>query len=174
MLILRIISGIALVVPIVWAAVFVFLFLLSKSLDWLGTHYGTEIRRLLKQSPKESSDYSGQERGEPEYLVYLHYSSQYAAVVFKRIGDAFHIHINPVGNSCDNQYSNARPKGFVPRRPFPSWRPLSHWHIRNIVGRLKRAVNQSGKEPPPFCYVKGNNPGFCCPSCTLWTFVGPR
>jgi hypothetical protein len=147
MLIIRIISGIALVVPIVWAIGFAFLFLLSKSLDWLDMHYGTEIRRLLKQSPKESSDYSGQQRSKPEYLVYLHYTSQYASVVFKRISDAFHIHINSIGNSCENQYPNARPEGFAPRRPFPSWKTFSRWHIRNIVGRLKGAVNHSGKEP---------------------------
>ena len=147
MLILQIISGIALTVPIVWMLVFVHLYLLSKFLDWVDAHYGTKIRRLLKQSPKQSDKDSGDKRREPEYLVYLHYTSQYASVVFKRISDAFHIHINPVGNSCENQYSNASPKGFIPRRPFPTFRIFSHWHIRTIVNKLKRRSNHSGKEP---------------------------
>lgn len=148
MLILRIFIGILLVVPITWVIVFVHLYLLSKSLDWLDTHYGTKIRRLLKQSPKQRGKDSGYERTKPEYLVYLHYSSQCASVVFKRISDAFHVHIYPIGNNCENQYPNARPKGFVPRRPFPHWRPFSKsCHIRTIVNKLRRRVNHSGKEP---------------------------
>ena len=147
MLILKIISGIALVVPIVWILGFVHLYLLSKFFDWLDAHYGMKIRRLLKQSPKQSGKDSGYERRKPEYLVYLHYTSQCASVVFERISDAFHIHINAIGNSCENQYNNTSPKGFVPRRPFPSWRIFSHWHIGNIVRRVRRGVNQSGKEP---------------------------
>jgi hypothetical protein len=133
---LKIISGIALVVPITWALVFAHLYLLSKFLDWLDTHYSTKIRRLLKQSPKQRGKDSGYERRKPEYLVYLHYTSQYTSVAFKRICDAFHIHINPIGNSCENQYPNAIPKGFVPSRPLPSWRTFSQPHIKNIVARL--------------------------------------
>lgn len=149
MLIPKIIIGIVLVVPIVWALVFVHLYLLSKFLDWLDTHYTTKIRRLLKKPPKQRGKDSGQERDKPEYLVYLHYTSQYASIVFKRISDAFHVHINPIGNSCENQYPNAIPKGFVPRRPFPHWRPSSKsCHIiRTIVNKLRRIVNESGKEP---------------------------
>jgi len=147
MLILRIIIGIALVVPIVWALGFAHLYLLSKFLDWLDRHYGTNIRQLAKHFPKQRGKDSRYERSEPEYLIYLHYSSQYASVVFKRIGDTFHRHINPVGNSCENQYSNAIPKGSVPRRPFPNWLTFSQSHMRHIVNRLRRTVNQSGKEP---------------------------
>lgn len=148
MLILRVIGSIALVVPIVWALVFVHLYLLSKFLDWLDTHYGTKIQRLLKQSPKQRGKDSGYERRKPEYLVYLHYSSQCASIVFKRISDAFHGHIYPVGNSCENQDSNAIPKGFIPRRPFSSWVTFSKSHMKNIVNKLRRRVNESGKEPP--------------------------
>ena len=157
MLIPKIIIGIVLVVPIVWALVFVHLYLLSKFLDWLDTHYTTKIRRLLKKPPKQRGKDSGQERDKPEYLVYLHYTSQYASIVFKRISDAFHVHINPIGNSCENQYPNAIPKGFVPRRPFPHWRPSSKsCHIiRTIVNKLRRIVNESGKEPslPQSCML---------------------
>jgi hypothetical protein len=147
MLILKIITGLVLASLITWVLVFVHLYLLSKFLDWLDIHYGTKMRRLLKQSPKQRGKDSGYERSKPEYLVYLHYTSQYASVGFKRISDAFHVHINPISNSCENQYSNARPKGFIPRRPFHSWRTLPQSHIRTIVNWLRRRVNRSGKEP---------------------------
>jgi len=127
------------------------LLMLSKFLDWIHPHYGMKIRRLLKQSPNQGGKDSRCERRKPEYLVYLHYTSQCASVVFKRISDAFHIHINPIGNSCENQYPKTSPKGFVPRRPFPTLSIFSHWHMGNYVRPVRRRVNQNLKEPfmPP-------------------------
>jgi len=148
MLIFKIIIGVVIVVPITWALVFVHLYLLSKFLYWLDTHHGTKIERLSKQLLKQRCKDGGYKRRKPEYLIYLHYSSQYASIAFKRICNAFHVHINPIGNSCENQYPNAIPKGFVQRRQLPSWCTFSQSrHIRTIVNKLRRRVNESGKEP---------------------------
>jgi len=149
MLALKIIGGIVFVSLITWAIVFAHLYLLSKFLDWLDTHYTAKIRRLFKNPSKERCHDSGYERGDPYYLIYLHYTSHYASLVFQRICDASHIHINPRNGNRDAQCNKACPKSLVPWRAFPTLdltsSPVSH--IRTIVNRLRRRVNQSGKEP---------------------------
>jgi hypothetical protein len=149
MLILRIIIGILLVVPITWVIVFAHLYLLSKTLDWLYAHYGTTIRRLRRLPLKDASDNSSKERGDAEYLIYLHYTSHYASLVFQWICDASHVHIKPRNGNRDAQCNKACPKSLVPWRPFLSLSltPFPISHIRTIVNWLKRRVNQSGKEP---------------------------
>src|SRR4030042_3098260 len=117
---------------------YVFLYLLSKSLDWLDIHYGTRIRRLLKQPLQSGGNDSRRKRGDAEYRIYLHYLLQIAQRLLKWVNDAVYVYTCPKHKNTDNQCPNARPKGFVQLR-----------HIISILNRLRKRVNQSGKEPNP-------------------------
>jgi len=147
MLALKIIGGIAIGLVIALSFGYVFLYLLSKSLDWLDRHYGITIRRLLNKPLPESSNDSGHERKEAEYLIYSHYISQNARRVLKWVSNISYIHTHRPNQNCEKKCAETRPKCFVQRRPFPSWCSFPQWHIGTIVKRLRGRVNQSGKEP---------------------------
>jgi hypothetical protein len=148
MLALRLLWAIPLAALTAGVFVFVFLYVLSKSLDWLYVHYGTTIRRLRRLPPEESGKDSGQARAEGYYLIYRHYMSYYASIIYKRVSDALHIHIQcPKENRASKCYK-ANKKWFT----YPPWRgaipvPSQARHIVAIVNKLKGRVNQSGKEP---------------------------
>jgi hypothetical protein len=152
MLALKLIGYIVLALLTALGIGYVFLYLLSKSLDWF------ERKGYLPRTPSpDTSNERGHERETAEYLVYSHYISQIASRVLKGVS-----HMSYVYTQCQNKkrgkpYYETSPKGFVPRRPFPSWRMFPQRHISNIVNKLRRRVNQSGKEPRQpilvgFCY----------------------
>ena len=148
MLILIIIGKIVLALLTTLAIVFVFLYLLSKSLDWLYNHYGATIRRLRRLPPEECSNDSGYSRADAEYRIYLHYLCHSARRILKWINNvALYIHIRSQNKNRANQCSKTMPKGLVPRRHLRNCTILSRWHIRDIVNRLRSGVNHSGKEP---------------------------
>jgi len=148
MLILTIIGKIALALLTTLALVFVFLYLLSKSLDWLDLHYGAKIRQLTKPSFPDTSNDDGSHREESEYLIYYHYLSQHTRRIIKWVSDPFQPHIQRPTKSRDTQHSKADTKGFLPMRVLRDCtRP---WH-RLMLNRLARIVNQSGKEPREKC-----------------------
>jgi hypothetical protein len=142
MLILKIIGCVVLALLTTLGAGYAFLYLLSKFLGRVGR------RGYLVRTPSpNTSDDRRQEIDATEYSIYSHYLSQISGRVLKRINHVFYVCTQRQNKKCGKPYSETSPKGFVPRQPFPSWRTLSRWHIRNIVGRLKGAVNQGGKEP---------------------------
>jgi hypothetical protein len=132
MLILELLGSVVLALLTTLAFGYVFLYFLSKSLDWLYMHYGTTITRLRKQSPQEGNSDSRQEGQEAEYLIYSHYLSQNARRLLKWIRNIPHVHTQRPNKDCKKKCPETRPKGFVPRRPFPSWGVFSQWHIRNM------------------------------------------
>jgi len=144
MLILTIIGKIVLALLTTLVLVFVFLYLLSKSLDWLDLHCGAKIRRLTKPSFPDTSSDDSSHREEGEYLIYYHYLSQHARRIIKWVSDTFQPHIQRPTKSRNEQHSKANTKGFLSRMVLRGCtRP---WH-RLMLNRLARIVNQSGKEP---------------------------
>jgi len=144
MLALRIIGCFALAVLTTLASLFVFLYLYAKFLDWLDRHYGRTIRqllgRLLNKPLQEDGNDSHYGRPYTEYEVYSHYIAKYASVALKRVGQTLHIKIRHPGDSSNHKCYKTTSKGFVQLRHFAI-------HIRTIVNKLRRRVNESGKEP---------------------------
>jgi hypothetical protein len=137
MLAIKIIGCIALGLLTALAFGYVFLYLLSKSSDWLDADCGTRIRVLLKPRLQNSGNDGRRKRGDAEYRIYLHYLLQSARRLVKWINDAVHIYVRPQHKNTENQCSNARPKRLVKLR-----------HNISILNRPRKCVNQSGKEPP--------------------------
>lgn len=123
---------------------YIFLYSLSKSLDWLDIDCGTGIKRLLKQPLQSSSNDSGRKRGDAEYRIYLHYLLQNGRRFVEWVDDAVHVHMCPKHKNTDNQCPNARPKGFVQLR-----------HSIGILNTPRKPVNQSGKEPTQLLLSSG-------------------
>jgi len=140
MLVMKITGCVVLGILTAFAFGYVFLYLLSKSLDWLDAHYGTRIRRLLKQPLQSGGNDSGRKRGDAEYRIYSHYLLQSARRLLKWVNDTAYVHVYPQHKNTGNQCPNASPKGFVQLR-----------HIVSILNRLRQRVNQSGKEPCGRC-----------------------
>jgi len=160
---IKIIGCIALGLLTALAFGYVFLYLLSKSLDWLDAHYGMKIRRLLKVSLQKSYNNGGYKRGKPEYRIYLQYLSQSARRILKWDNKASHIHMRSQNKNRANQHSNARPKGFVQTRHFPSCRILSHSSISNRLrkeGKTRTKSNDLANKIGLFAIVLGIG-GFC-------------
>lgn len=166
---LYIVGLLALSLLITASIVIVFLFLASRFAYWLAISPNTKvakIRALLKpllegtnQDTTTNTSNEGSQQGRQKHKCLIHrlhpvQSIQELYPLLKtreRRVDNF----TRTGEDCrtyqKKNYRTERPKtsvkSFVPRRPFPGWRTLSRWHIRSILGRLKRSVNQSGKEP---------------------------
>jgi hypothetical protein len=142
MLIIKIIGYVVLAFLTTLVVGYVFLYLLSKSLDWVG-------RRgyLLRTPSLNASNDRRQERDAAEYSIYSHYLSHIGGRVLKRINHVLYVYTQRQNKKRGKPYSETSPKGFVPRRPFPGWRAFSRCHIRTIVNKLRRSVNESGKEP---------------------------
>jgi hypothetical protein len=146
MLVLRILSGLAFAILTVGVGVFVFLYALSKSLEWLDKHYGTTIRRLITKYFPKSSDNSGEKGCESESPINSHYIAQHTPILFKWIVDyALNIHIRHPSDSRDHKRNKATNEGFVQTRHFLNWRVCSPH--RFILNRFRRSVNHSGTEP---------------------------
>jgi hypothetical protein len=142
MLILKIIGCVVLALLTTLGAGYVFLYLLSKSLDWL------ERRGYLPREPSlDTSSERGQEKDGTEYSIYSHYLSHIGGRVLKRINHVLYVYTHRQNKKRGKPYSETNPEGFIPRRPFPSWRIFPMSHICAIVNKLIRRVNQSGEEP---------------------------
>jgi hypothetical protein len=79
-------------------------------------------------------------RPQADYKVYSHYITKYTSIACKWVGQTLHIYIGHPSDSSNNKTYKTTSDGFVQTRRFIA-------HIHTIVNRLRRCVNQSGKEP---------------------------
>ena len=94
--------------------------------------------RLLNKLHEYSDDtYYGSPHAYPE--VYPHYVTKYAFIALKWI-QTLHVKIRHPSNSSSHKCYETASKGFIQLRHFPI-------QISTIVNKLRRIVNESGKEP---------------------------
>lgn len=153
--------------------VFAILVLASGFAYWLATSPSTiaiQLRKLSKQPPKQpleetnqdtatNTSYDGSQQGGQKYkcLIYrLHpiQSIQKLYPLLKASKWGIDNFARTRESLCTNQKKNYKteyPKAgietFVPRRPFPSWMTSPFWHMGTILTRLRKSVNENGKEP---------------------------
>jgi uncharacterized membrane protein YhiD involved in acid resistance len=99
--------------------------------------------RLLGRLPNKlnkDSDSSYYGRCHTESEVYSHYITKYASRVPNWIRQTLHVKIRHPTDSSNHEGYKTASDGFVQTRHFIT-------HIRTIVNKLRRGVNQSGKEP---------------------------
>jgi len=133
MLILKIVGCVVLALLTTLGVGYVFLYLFAKSLGLVGR------KGYLPRTPSlNTSNKRSQERETAEYSIYSHYLSKIGGRVLKGISHVLHIYTQQQNKKRGKPYSETSPKGFVPRRPFPHWRPFSKsCHIRTIVNKLR-------------------------------------
>ena len=134
-----------LAVPIIgWFVVAVWTTLaLGLTFLYLHRHYGRTVRQLLTRlpnKPQEDGDDSYDRRPQAKYLVYSHYLSKYASIAYHWVRQALHIYVRHPSDSSNHKCDEASSKGFIQTRHFPI-------HMSTILKKLRRGVNQSGKEP---------------------------
>jgi hypothetical protein len=100
--------------------------------------------RFSTKSLNEYSDGSYGGRHYAYYLVYCHYVAKYAFIAYKWISQTLHIKIRHPSNSSSHECYETTSNSFIQLRHFPI-------QISTIVNKLRRRVNESGKEPfkPP-------------------------
>lgn len=120
------------------ALLFVFRYLYFKRQLLLG-------RLLNKLNKYSDSSYGG--RHYTYYEVYSHYITKCASIALKWI-QTLHVKIRHPSDSSNYECYETASKGFTQLRHFPI-------QISTIVNKLRRRVNQSGKEPFLVKYNRG-------------------
>jgi len=156
---LYVVGLLALSLLITASIVIVFLFLASRFAYWLATSPSTKaakIRTLLKpllegtnQDTATDTSNEGSQQGRQKHkcLIYRLHPIQSIQKLYPLLKTRERGIDNFTGTGEDRRtyqkknYRTEHPKtsikSFVPRRPFPSWRTFSQWHIGNIVNRLR-------------------------------------
>jgi len=95
------------------------------------------VRLLNKFHEYSDSSYGGRRHAYPE--VYSHYITKCASIALNWI-QTLYVKIRHPSNSSSHKCCEAASKGFIQLRHFPI-------QISTIVNKLRRRVNESGKEP---------------------------
>ena len=97
------------------------------------------LGRLLNK-PHEYSDSSYDCRRYASHLGYCHYVTKYASIAYRWISQTLHIYVRHPSDSSNHKCYKTASKGFIQLRHFPI-------QISTIVNKLRRSVNENGKEP---------------------------
>ena len=150
---LQVIGIIVLSLLIAQGFMIVFLGGLSRFTDWLYTHHSLgmmKLRALLRLPPLEDAgDDSNTTRYAGKYEVWCIDCFEKAYHWVSRIRkDKVKSKRNYPKAECNSEYSDAVTIG-IPRTSLQPTARLSCFrsHIHSIVNRLRRSVNESGKEP---------------------------
>ena len=161
MLILKFIGIIVLSLLATQVFMIIFLGSLERFTIWLYTRHPTRIARLresLKLPSQNTTNQRTKGRQDSKYEAWcikcfekayqwIHPCERGSSSLIRKTN------INPNGNCQNNPYPNEYPNtvkvgflhlGHIKDRTAPTF---SQSHIKNIVARLRKLVNQSGKEP---------------------------
>ena len=100
-------------------------------------------RQLLGRLPSKLNEYSDSSydgRRYASHLGYCHYVTKCASIAYRWISQTLHIYVCHPSESSNHECYKTASKRFVQFRHFPI-------HMCTILNRLRRRVNQSGKEP---------------------------
>jgi hypothetical protein len=142
MLALKLIGCIVLALLTTLGIGYVFLYSLSKSLDWF------EGKGYLPRAPSvNTNNECGDKREDADYSIYSHYILQIARRFQRGASHVFYIYTQYQDKKRYHPDSETNPKGSTHTKSSSIYRVFSQSHISNIINWLRRRVNQSGKEP---------------------------
>jgi hypothetical protein len=152
MLILKTIGIILLSLLATGAFMIVAFGLLSRFTDWLYSHHAAKIatvKRLLRIPPHDITKHSDRPRydSQPEVWCERCFDKAYDWVSGFIRKSKVHANRDCQGNRKPKRCQTAIAIDFFYNRLPAIWLAFSQPHIRTIVARLRRRVNQSGKEP---------------------------